>query len=295
MAFMADDGAGGSEMVGGCGKNIISSRSNVSWSVLYSFLDAEWRLRKRAFDEAERKVRLLNALLVKDGIWEPFLFDLSNNPSFKEAREEKYSDYLAWLLNQDSVSTEELLELFKINDRDSIEKYRSKKPIIRREVLVDKGHEGQNGRVDLLLLFDDVIIDVEVKVVDAENAYLLKNEDYRTSLEKLYPTDKFTHYHRLLVTDALKTKYNDRSDNPSEWYYVIKWREVCLSLRRLLYKGKVSFTDHALFASAVLTFVGSVEQILLGYKFVDSKKRFIDSMSSDYIDRLYNELRDEGE
>jgi len=90
------------------------------------------------------------------GVQEPFLIDLSSNRLFANAREENYSDYLAWLIDQFSENTEWFLRLFKISENElKGVKLKGTKPIIKRESYVEEGYEEQSGRLDILILYEN--------------------------------------------------------------------------------------------------------------------------------------------
>jgi len=229
------------------------------------------------------------------GVQEPFLIDLSSNRLFANAREENYSDYLAWLIDQFSENTEWFLRLFKISENElKGVKLKGTKPIIKRESYVEEGYEEQSGRLDILILYENekVLIDIEVKVKDADSAIkeLEKHKGYRKSLENKYPKEIYKHFHRLLVTDANQEYYNNESENQEEWYYVIKWLEVCESLRQFILSGVPK--NKQILKSLIVAFVGTVEQALLGYRSLESldNRKYIDEKSSEYISKLANKL-----
>ncbi len=159
---------------------------------------------------------------------------------------------LVWLLEQLDWNNSFPFDLLKIDPNDLIRQSclgKETKPKIRREVTVEEGHEDQGGRIDILIIFKDAIIDIELKIVDAESADLDKNKRYRNSLEKIYPKGKFTHYHRLLVTDAQKDYYNETLGDERA-YFVVLWDHICLCMRQLIYSG--AFVDNPLKESLFL-------------------------------------------
>jgi hypothetical protein len=245
-----------------------------------------------AFNGAEKIDRMFQPF----GVQEPFFMDLSNNRLFLNAREENYSDYLAWLLDQVSENKEWLIRQFlkisecELNNID----LKDKKPTIAREFPVKEGYEGQSGRIDILILYETekVLIDVEVKITDADSVIeeLKKNNGYRKSLEAIYPKDKYKHFHRLLATEAKEENYNNESKDKTEWYYPIEWHEVCYSLRQLVLSGVLK--NKILLKALIVSFAGIVEQSLLGYWSLGNqdKQKFIDEKSSEYINTLSDNL-----
>lgn len=276
------------------GKGLPSRKPIAPWEDISTFIKAGIELQNLNFNNALNDAKIIDGMFKRVGVQEPFLMDFSNNPSFSGVREEKYSDYLAWIIKQMPDNTEWLLELFKICEEDikSFE-LRGKKPNIKREVCVryvGEGREGESGRIDILILYENVLIDVEVKITDAEHAALGKNDDYRASLEALYSKKIYKHFHLLLVTDATNQYYNnDGSKDKSEWYKVIKWREVCYSLRQLVALSGLS-EDKLLLKALIISFVGTVEQALLGYRSLENRK-YIDENSIIYIRELAGKMQ----
>ena len=268
------------------GKGLPSRKPIPRWGDISEFIKAGIKLQEISFNNARSDAEIIDSMFQLVGVQEPFLMDLSKNPSFFGAREEKYSDYLKWIIEQVSDNTEWLFELFKISiDDHNYLELKGKKPDIKREVPVEEGHEGQSGRIDILIRYEHALIDIEVKVVDAENADLEKNDGYRKSLEAKYSKEKYTHFHRLLVTDAKKDYYNDESEDQSEWYHVVTWPEVCCSLRQLVLSGVL--VDKLLLSALMVSFAGTVEQALLGYRSLESQdnRKYIDDNTRNYINK----------
>jgi predicted Holliday junction resolvase-like endonuclease len=264
-----------------------------SWAGIASFLLEGMQIQEVRYLKA---IKIAEFLKGRAHQMEPFFFDFSQNPTFVKAREEKYSNHLVWLLENLKWDNSFYFDLFKIDTNDPIRQACiGTKPTLRREVQVEEGHEGQCGRIDILMIFKNVIIDIEVKVVDADNADKDKNAGYRASLEIRYPKGKFFHRHRLLVTDAKKDYYNEKpgDEDHGESYFVILWEHICLWMRQLVYSG--AFTDDPFMESQFLTFAGSVEQCLLGYQFLDKDRRYIDSRSLTYLEKVANESTEQEE
>ncbi len=273
-------------------------KKSPAWSLISLFINTHRLLATERYSESASIADNLNKLYKKDGNWEPFLFDFSRHPSLARAREEKYSDYLKWLLDrlftEVDLVHEILSEMLRISDEDILSKCQGKKPRIEREINVPKGHEGQAGRIDLLILFDNVVIDIEIKIVDAEFADLAKNKGYRESIETIYPEKTYTHRHRLLVTDSIYDyDQNDKSIPIKQQYHVLRWKDICLFLRRVCFSHNV-FKNDNLFLGNILSFVGSIEQLLLGYMNL-TKERFIDDRSFQYLKLLSKTLLSEGD
>lgn len=273
-------------------------KKSPTWSLISSFISTHEDLVMERYGKGVSIAENINKLYKKDGNWEPFLFDFSKHPSLVNTREEKYSDYLKWLLDRlfsEAGLVHEILSgMLRINDEDILSKCQGKKPRIEREITVPKGHEGQAGRIDLLILFDDVVIDIEVKIVDAEFADLAKNKGYRESIKDIYPEMTYSQIHRLLVTDSIYDyDQGDKFIPTKQRYHVLRWRDICIFLRRVCFAYNV-FKNDDLFLGNILSFVGSIEQVLLGYMNL-TKKRFIDDRSFQYLKLLSNNLLSEGD
>ncbi|MDM7995618.1 MAG: hypothetical protein QUT30_08045 [Acidobacteriota bacterium] len=189
---------------------------------------------------------------------DPLRLDFTTNRWFAAQREENYSDWLAWILqNLPVTETETLFRILDIEDPSLLDRV-SEKPQILREPHVDEGHPGSEGRVDMLVLYQAcrILIHVEVKVVNAEAADLGKNENYVRSLIKRYGIEDPVN--RLLVTGGEKSFYGDGHFT----FKRLDWEHVCLNIRRAA-KDIWIKKNELLVASLALSFVGAVEQILL--------------------------------
>lgn len=257
------------------------------WEDVAAFITASIQLQELNYKNALHDATILNTMLTKVGVQEPFLMDLSKHPPFSKAREEKFSDYLAWIIEQIAAEPAWILKLFNISEKDlDSSKIEGRIPIIKRENVVAE------GRIDILILYEDVLIDIEVKVVDAESADVAKNAGYRESLKANYSMERYKQFHRLLVTGALNDAYNREPEDECQWYWVVKWSEVCLRLRQLILESSV-LKDKLLLKALVVSFAGSVEQTLLGYQSLTGQKsrNYIDTESSKYISDLLKGLQ----
>jgi hypothetical protein len=166
-------------------------------------------------------------------------------------REEAHSDWLQWILaNADPA---DVLRAFGVDDPETIAACIGCSVVVVREHCVREGHEGSTGRLDLLVeLGDEVLLVVEVKLGEAENADTEKNAGYRHSLEAEVRGRRFKHF-VILVLDA-----------KDEMYFGFKprlWSDVCIRFRlvaaRLCRRGEI------LRAAMILAYVAAVEQNLL--------------------------------
>jgi hypothetical protein len=161
-------------------------------------------------------------------------------------REESYSDWLAWILQGISDSTE-ILRLFALSDEASGE---LPGPVgkIRREVWSEHGRtdiEVPIGKRGLLL--------IEVKIQNTGSELPSQLERY---------AQKVTDQH---VGRALLVLLGTEAPEPSLPLFEFKftdWRTLCQRLRR--YANRIKSSD-LLRAAAILIFCGAVEQNLLGF------------------------------
>lgn len=208
------------------------------------------KLREISCKDIESILHKSNAHLAIINLSEPFLLDFSSNKWFAGGREEGYSNWLAWLLQQ--LEPAELLKLLEIIIPNPV----TETPRIFREYFVEKGHVGQTGRIDILIHFkeNDFLINIEVKVTNAENADLIKNIGYDDSLRNRFSNvSPGNIYNRLLIIQSEKNKYDG--------YEIITWESISLGLRRIaIYKQ-----GNQLVRSLCLCFAGAIEQNLLGY------------------------------
>jgi hypothetical protein len=184
---------------------------------------------------------------------DPLTVDLGMNRWLADDREEAYSDWLGWVVEQ--LKTPELV--FRLFGQASCPEWsaRTGPPAVSRELVVPAGHAGHEGRLDLLIDYKGLpLLVVEVKKGDAEHADKKKQEGYRQSLEKRHPNRKLLPI--LLVTSA--------EEAISEGHFgVCTWAEVCVELRQMA-AGSLNGNLPSIAVALILAFVAAVEQNLLG-------------------------------
>jgi len=212
-------------------------------------LDLKWQALMRMLDESDKRLAPLK---------DPQRVDLGMHRWLSEEREESYSDWLQWVIEA-LGSAESIFRVLGIEAPEVASRRQFLKPQVDREVWVEKGHDEQSGRLDLLIQFArETIIVVEVKLTDAESADTDKQKGYWDSLENKYKesAEKKQLYAKLLVVNAEKLDY---------WNFKpITWKDLCLELRRIVAEGKWR-TDRLMEGAMILAFVGAVEQNLLGF------------------------------
>jgi len=172
-------------------------------------------------------------------------------------REESYSDWLAWLL-EELDSTEALLKIFGLEKTKFGDQVRGARPQLDREKGIrDLG--GEIKRLDLLIRFGELgILLVEVKVQAIEKAGGSDNlEVYRDWLKREAGLGATPHCAILPVPDSIEP--------PREGWEVRTWDEVTLQLREQALGLQDSASGDLLLAALMLCFAGAVEKNVLGF------------------------------
>jgi hypothetical protein len=195
---------------------------------------------------------------------EPLARRIGLNRWLVRAREEAYSDWLKWLFEE--MNAEELIKVLGIRElctvtrpqlpiEEILTKERAHDAVrVARENVVEEGHEGQQGRIDLSLeLGTWGLVIVEVKKGNADSADTKKQEGYRKSIEKQFPETPKAFF--LLASTSSQPITHDFRFQPYEVF--------CRNLRRLAIKWIDS--QRHLAAAITLTITAAIETNLLGY------------------------------
>jgi len=185
---------------------------------------------------------------------DPLIVDLGMHRWLADDREESYSDWLAWVVEQ--LKTPNLVFRLFGEKCPAEGDARTTAPAVSREPFVPLGHAGHEGRLDLLIDYEDLpLLVVEVKKGGSEQADKGKQGGYRKSLEKKHPNRELRPV--LLVTSA--------EEPTSEGDFVVRtWAEVCVELRRMA-AGELKAGVPRIAVALILAFVAAVEQNLLGF------------------------------
>jgi hypothetical protein len=190
---------------------------------------------------------------------DPALYRGDELELFRPDHETVYSNWLAWLLSENSSMPELLQENIiksicpKLDDK-SARKLKLFK--VTTEAVVEEGIEGHSGRLDILLVNDEIVIVIENKIREPGEAELIKHDGYQSSIEKDPSTDEHEQYFILLVP-KLEDLPNSHGFTPASW------KNIAGCLRELVMAGQFA-GDKTLEVLAGL-FVAAIEHHILGF------------------------------
>jgi hypothetical protein len=184
---------------------------------------------------------------------DPLAADVGMHRWLADDREEAYSDWLAWVVEQ--LKTPELV--FRLFGQPCPPGWSARSTAaFDREWVVPFGHAGHEGRLDLLINYEGMpLLAVEVKKGDAEHADRKKQEGYERSLKERHPGRELRLI--LLVTSA--------EEATAEGGFAVRtWADVCVELRQMA-AGTLKTRVPPLAVALILGFIAAVEQNLLGF------------------------------
>ena len=215
-----------------------------SWAPVQAMLEA-------AIAESKKVESVLGALLADSDkrlapLGDPLRADVGLNRWLRDEREEAYSDWFGWILEQ--LQPSDVVQLLQIQNGDEeMAKFcrESARVCIEREVVI------RQGRLDLVVGFDEnAVLVIEVKTTSADEAHTAKQEGYFQWLEKELARYK---HPILLAVDA------DRDDY--EGFVPLRWADVCIELRRMI--PSLLSRIGTVKAAMIIAFVSAVEMNLL--------------------------------
>ncbi|MBL7672060.1 MAG: hypothetical protein JNM39_16350 [Bdellovibrionaceae bacterium] len=198
--------------------------------------------------------------------------------------ENAFSDWLAWCLgrngNREAIGNQ-LTGIF------GDEFLLGQRFTVSREEVVEQGHDGQKGRLDLLLL-DEVnktFQVIEVKVRKPVNEELRKNAGYRKSILNRHPdwSGSFS-----VLTP------NRHEDDLNDGFMYVSWSDVSSALRKgLMFRNGCNQYE----AGIISCYVAAIESAILRFP-VERLRSFIEQPSQsrrwttggdflDYIRKVY--------
>jgi hypothetical protein len=164
-------------------------------------------------------------------------------------REEVYSDWLQWVLQQAADADTRLIG--RILGSANQERFaKSQEPIgVDREEPVEHGHNDQTGRLDIVVRQGSAwLAVVEVKTRDYSYFDLEKHKGYLKSVPP--------------GTDLIFLSV-DQPDSDLFGFRFLPWADVCLALRGI--SSSLLEPEQILSTALILAFVGAVEKNLLGF------------------------------
>ena len=229
--------------------SLASSARGADWEVMHAFIGAARP--KLAARESQMQQLLYRSNARLAPVLDPLLTDFALHRWLKGEREEAYSDWLAWTLQQ-LGSVAGVLDVLGVAYANAPTSALEAKPKVTREVWVMPEGRPPARRLDLLLQCGETLLAViEVKVVSPENADLDKDKYYGQWARSQNP-DAAT---ILLALDGAKEVYSE--------FVLLTWERLCLNLRRLL--PKLREQKGVVAAALTAAFIGAVEQNLLGF------------------------------
>jgi len=249
-------------------------------------------LRKRARPEAAR----LQAALRKSDyalkpLGEPLLVDFGLHRWLKKEREESYSDWLAWIINQLSDAPELVFQLLHIHRADlSLNRGTPLTLSVDRETPVRLVPGESSRRLDLLIKYGTTgLYIIELKVTDPESADdIAKQRIYMDWLQAQHGIQ-----HKKAVLVALEGE-----EKIYEGFELWPWHYLCVELRRIV--GTRLLGEKPIVAALALAFVGAVEENLLGFSgrlasrvYKGDVPPLLTSKISDHLAKFLPEVADE--
>ncbi len=183
---------------------------------------------------------------------DPLAMDFGLHRWLAADREEAYSDWLQWILQQIQAPAD-VFRLLGVPPPEDLQEWRSAPPMVGRELPVPEGHVDQTGRLDLLVRYERrALFVLEVKKTDADQADTRKQTGYKRWLEDQPEPYK---YPILIAVDAEEEIY--------EGFRLLRWSDLCIGLRHLA--GRLATEGQLVVAALTLALTGAVEQNLLGF------------------------------
>jgi hypothetical protein len=219
--------------------------AGVSFSSAFTALIGYARaLREAEFRELGDTIAQSNARL--SPLCEPLTQSIGLNRWLARAREEAYSDWLKWLFEQmNAGELINVLDLHELNPRDP--ELAQQSVHVVRERVVEQGHEGHQGRIDLILQLGQwAVVTVEVKKGDADTADTEKQLGYKDSIKGDLSFQDMKMAFILLVSGSTRKAVDG--------FEVRNYRVFCRNIRRLAINW---MHCQRLFAAAITLMIGA--------------------------------------
>jgi hypothetical protein len=223
--------------------------SRPDWSAVEFLIEAA---QPRLLEDSRELRRLLERSRDQLKFTDPLLCDLGLHRWLAKDREESYSDWLAWVLEQ-LGDADAVLRVLGVQNQEfqslcSRSTYR-----VEREAFVEEGTPDCEGRIDLLLHFGErqqALLGVEVKTWD--DSYE-KQRGYISSLRK-----------RCLQTKCVLVAVHEVPTEDCFEFGLRRWENVGMALRREIARY-VEGHDPDSVAAMMCAFVAAIERNLLEF------------------------------
>lgn len=168
------------------------------------------------------------------------------------SREEVYSDWLQWVLQQVADQDAQLIGQILGSATWNLIANSPERITVEREVCVEHGHDERTGRLDLVVSQNaKKLAVIEVKTREYANSDLEKHKGYRDSIVDSSPE-----------VDLIFLSVDPPESDPGDFRF-LSWADLCIALRALA--PRVLEARGSLGTALILAFIGSVEQNLLGF------------------------------
>jgi len=213
------------------------------WQPVLSLIQAVDRYSRAHIEELRRVLRNSDSMLAP--LCDPLRSRLGMHRWLAPEREESYSDWLQWVIEQ--LTVRQICDLCEILP-DTLPCDPSKKPdAVKREFVVER------GRIDIVVdIGDQPWLVIEVKKTSQQDARTDKQARYTIGLHR-----------RLLVLPGVTDRYREA---PTGGFVPLLWSDFCIHLRKLLLDPQLRDQENGIVRRAlIVAFIGAVEQNLLGF------------------------------
>lgn len=248
--------------------------SRPDWSAVETLIDAA---QPRLLEDSKALRKLLERSIDQLKSSDPFLCDLGVHRWLETDREESYSDWLAWVLEQLSEASV-VLRVLHVQNPEFIATCTGQPYRVEREEGVKEGGPGSSGRIDLIIHFGEpevAVLGIEVKTIDKNYE---KQRGYVQSLQNFCRSAEC-----IIVA-------NDDVDKDSLFGFKLRtWEDLSVALRHAI-AGYVQSHGANAISAMMLGFVAAIEQNLLGYG-IAAPRRAWERRPALFPEDLSNHLR----
>jgi hypothetical protein len=259
-----------------------------TWASLSSAANSNWDsvgniIRAAETDSKKQELELLRLLRESDdrleavSLCDPLHAGLGLNRWLRKEREEAYSDWLEWVLQQVQALPRgawHVLWALGVPEKEIPVAADGARCAIVRELCIP------DRRLDLFLCIEDALaVVVEVKKHSAEVSQTEKQEPYFDWLQKQpYISKKAI----LIVTDA--------AEETNHKFARLRWGDLCARLRALL--PVIAHHCRTVKAAMIVAFIAAVETNLLGLAAPDQQRSTMDHLAYGQTIRHLNRCKE---